>query len=86
MWIPSFSSFLCPWEATVIMMGTDVDLLFGIDIVVNPEITLEFVEGVAYAVDAALILGVVSVTDGDMSSENGLAAVMTPPEFTLPAP
>ena len=61
-----------------------IDVLIKVANVV--EITLEFVEGVAYAVDAALELGVVSITDGDMLTENGLAAVMTPPEFTLPAP
>ena len=67
------------------MMGTDVDLLFGIDIVVNPEITLEFAEGVACAVDvlAALVIGVVAVIGGDILTEKGLATVVTPLEFPL---
>ena len=72
------------------MMGTDVELLFDIDtgIVVNPEITLEFVEGVACAVDVlpALVIGVSTVIDGEISTVNGLATVMTSLEFALSVP
>ena len=86
MWITTYSGFSCPWEVTDIMMVTGFGMLSNIEIFMNLDITLEFVEGVSYTVDAALIIDVVSVTDGDMLSENGLAAVITPPEFTLPAP
>ena len=63
MWITTCSSFSCPWEVTDIMMVIGFDMLSNIEIVMNLEITLEFVEGVACAVDvlAALVIGVVAV-------------------------
>ena len=57
----------------------------------TPAITLEFVAGVAYAGDvlATIILEVVLTIDVAMLADENLivlAAVMTPSEFTLPAP
>ena len=78
-----------------IMCG--VDMLHGVGIVVvtAPVITLEFVVGVTYAVDmlvgllVATIIDVVPAIDIDIladESVDGLAAVMTPVEFTLLSP
>ena len=71
-----------------------VAMLSDMEIVVMdaPQITLEFVLGVAYAVDVpaglldAIIIGAVPAIDiGMFPDENvhGLAAVMIPVEFTL---
>ena len=81
----------------------DVAMLSDMEIVVMdaPQITLEFVVGVAYAVDVpaglldAIIIDAVPVIDavpaidiGMFAGENvhGLVAVMTPAEFTLLPP
>ena len=78
-----------------------VDMLSGMEIIVmaTPAIALAFVVGVAYAEDVlvglltdgltVVISDVVSAIDVDMLADknvNRLAAVMTPLEFTLPAP
>ena len=79
------------------ILGVGIGMLTGMDIiVVATPITLEFV---AYAGDVrvgvsddllyVLIIDSVAVIDVDMlvdENANGLAAVMTPLEFTLPAP
>ena len=67
-----------------------VDTLTGIYIIVMAT-PLEFVVEIAYAGDVmtALIAGVVPAIDAEMLAHetlNGLAAVMTPLEFTSPAP
>ena len=75
------------------MLGVGVDMLPGVDIIVMapPAINLEFVVGGACAdVLAVVIFDVVSAIDVvDVLADenvNGLAAVMTPLEFTLPSP
>ena len=79
------------------ILGVGIDMLTGMDIiVVTTPITLEFV---AYAGDvradefdgllAVPITDLVTAIDVDIfadENENDLAAVMTPLEFTLPAP
>ena len=63
--------------------------------VATPAITLKFLLGVVCVVDVltdildVVIIDVVSTIDVDMLADenvNGLAAVMTPLEFTLPSP
>jgi hypothetical protein len=82
---------------TGVMPGVGVDVLRDMEIVVmtTPAITLEFVVGVTCAVDVlvvllvATIIDVVSAIDIDIladESVDGLAAVMTPVEFTLLSP
>ena len=66
-----------------VTIGVGVDMLFDMDIIVMvpPVITLELVVGVAYTGN--------TVNDVDMLTDeniHGLAAVMTPLEFILPAP
>ena len=80
------------------MIVVGVDMLSYIEIIAMtaPVITLGSMVGVAYAVDvlnnllvAVPTIDIVSVTDVDMSADegvHGLVAVMTPFEFTLPAP
>ena len=84
------------------MFGVGVDMLSGMEMIVmaTPAISLAFVVGVVYAEDVLVDLladvltvvmsDVVSVIDAvDMLANenvNRLAAVMTPLEFTLPAP
>ena len=88
-----------PCEVTTvlddIMFGAAIDVLSDIGIIVMaiPAVTLEFmmVVGAAYVVDVltVLIIEVVPAIAIDvLADENtkGLAAVMTPLEFTLPAP
>ena len=94
-----FNGFSQPCEVTTvlddIMFGAAIDMLSDdIEIIVMtiPAVTLEFVVvGAAYAVDVltVLIIEVVPAIDIDMLADentNGFAAVMTPLEFTLPAP
>ena len=82
---------------TEVMLGVNVDMLSDMEIIVmvNPEVTLEFVVSVAYVVGVrvgvltVLIIDSVIVIDVDMLADenvNGLAAVMTPLEFTLLSP
>ena len=56
------------------MLGVDVDMLSGMEIIAmpSPAIALEFVVEVAYT--------------GDVLTDVGLAAVMTPLELTLSSP
>ena len=77
MWSAIFSSLSHPCvvtdELTDVIVGVDVDMLS------------EMIAGMP----AALIIDVVSATDVDMLADgnvNGLAAVMTPLGFALPAP
>ena len=101
MWSAIFSSFSHPCVMSGVladaMLDIGVDLFPDMEIIVmdTPVITLEFVVRVEYAGDVladlpvATIIGVVSATDVDILTDenaNGLAAVMTPLEFTLPAP
>ena len=93
-------------DATIFGVGADktsaimldVDMLPGMEIIVmgTPVITLDFVVGLAYAVDVladlllltVLIIDVAPAIDVDMLDDenaDGLAAAMTPLEFTLPA-
>ena len=72
-----------------IMIDVGVDILSNMGIIVMD--SLEFVGEVTDTVDVltAVIVDVVSVSDVGMltdENENGLATVMTPLEFTLPAP
>ena len=76
-----------------VMLGVNVDMLSGMEIIVmvNPEITLEFVVSVACVVGVLTVLIIDSVTaiDVDILADenvNGLAAVMTPLEFNLSSP
>ena len=79
------------------MFGVGVDMLSGMEIIAmaTPAITLAFVVGVVYAEDVlvdlltVILSDVVSAIDVGMlvdENANRLAAVMTPLEFTLPAP
>ena len=78
-----------------VMLGVDVGLLAGTEIVVAaaPAIILEFMVGTACPVSmspdvlAVLVIGVVAVI-GMLPDENAgsLAAAMAPLEFTFPAP
>ena len=74
-----------------VMIVVGVTVLCAIEIIVmdTPAITLEFVVGIVSSVEllTVVITGVVSGIDvlADEGA-NGLAAVMTPLEFTLPAP
>ena len=97
MWRAIFIRFSHPCEVndvmTNVILGVCVDMLPGVDIIVmaTPAINLEFVVGGAYAnVPAVVIFDVVSAIDVvDVLADenvNGLAAVMTPLEFTLSAP
>ena len=79
----------------MIVVGVGVFSGMGIIVMTIPEITLEFVVGEEDTVEVlndlltVLIIDVMSVTDVDMlaaENVNGLAAVMTPLEFTLPSP
>ena len=72
-----------------IMIEVGVDILNDMETIVVD--TLEFVGEVARTVDVltAVIVDVVSVSDVDMLTDeniHGLAAVMTPLGFILPAP
>ena len=76
-----------------VMFVVNFDMLPDMEIIVmlNPEITLEFVVSVTCAVGVLTVLIIDSVTaiDVDVLADenvNGLAAVMTPLEFTLPSP
>ena len=82
--------------ASAIML--DVDMLPGMEIIAmaTPAITLDFVVGLVYAADVladlllptVIIVGVSPAIDVDMLDDDnadGLAAMMTPLEFTLPA-
>ena len=81
-----------------VMIVVGVDMLSYIEIIAmtTPVITLGSMVAVVYAVDVlnnllvtVPIVDIVSATDVDMLADenaNGLAAVMTPLEFTLPAP
>ena len=85
-----------------LMIGVGVDMLsdamlsvMEIIAMATPAITLEFVGSVSYVTDVltgvltVLIIGVVTAMDVDIladGSGNGLAAVMTPFEFTLSSP
>ena len=75
-----------------VMFEVGVDMLYVMEIIVTdtPNITLGFVVGVAYSVDVldVAITDVVTAIEVDMlgdANANGLAVVMTPLEFTLPA-
>ena len=107
MWTAIFTSNSQPCAVTDVltdaMLGVGVDTMsavildvamlsdMGIVVMTTPEITLEFVVGVAYAVDMVpgelfiIIIDIVSAIDiGMFADENvhGLAAVITPVEFT----
>ena len=76
-----------------VMFEVDVDILYVMKIIGmdTPKITLEFVVRVTYSVGVldVVITGVVTAIDVDMLADenvNGLTAVMTPLELTLPAP
>ena len=75
----------------------DVDMLSDMEVVVmaTPAITLEFVVGLTYAEDlptdllAVIIIDIIPAIDTDIFFDGdmeGLAAAMTPVEFTLPVP
>ena len=105
MWITIFTSISRPCVVTDdVMLGDGADamsavilevaMLSDMEIVVMdvPQITLEFVVGVAYAVDVpaglldAIIIDAVSAIVINMFPDenvHGLAAVITPVEFTL---
>ena len=109
MWIATFISTSSRCDVidtlTDVMLGDSVDTMSAailgvimlsdmeIVVMVTPQITLEFVVGVACAVGGladlpdVIIIDVVSVIDM-FPDENvhGLVAVMTPVEFTWPAP
>ena len=75
------------------IFGVGADMLSDMEIVVvaTLAIAVEFVAGEAYPVDALtdVMVGAVSTIDVDMlanENDNGLAAVMTLSEFTLPPP
>ena len=100
-WIAIFRSCTHPCEVNDSlangMLGVGVGVLSGMETIVMaiPAITLEFVVGRADDVDVLTdlltvpIIDVVSDIDVDMlagENESGLATVMTPLEFTLPAP
>ena len=96
MTIMIFNIISYPCEVTDVISDVkfDVKMLSVIGIIVRdtPTITLEFVVGVAYAVDvvtdllAVIFVDVLSVIMSVDENVNGLAAVMTPLDFTLPAP
>ena len=101
MWSAIFSSLshTCVMSGVLadVMLDIGVDLFPDMEIIVmdTPVVTLEFVVRVAYAggvladLPVAAIIDVVSATDVDMLADegvHGLVAVMTPLEFTLPAP
>ena len=62
------------------MIGDGVDMLFDIEILVNPGITLEFAEGVAGAVSlsAVPVIGTLAVVDDAILTENSLPNATTP--------
>ena len=68
------------------MLGVDMSIDIGIIVMATPAITLAFVVGVSRAVNMLDVTTVIDV--GMLADENAnrLAAVMTPLEFTLPAP
>ena len=79
------------------MIGVGVDMSSGMEIIVmaTPAIILEFMGSLSCVIDVVtgvltvLIIDVVPAIDVDIladGSVNGLAAMMTPLEFTLPAP
>ena len=76
----------------ILCLGMSIDI--GIIVTATPAITLEFMVGVARAVNMlnardVMIVDVVSAINVDMLADvnaNDLAAVMTPLEFTLSAP
>ena len=73
---------------TDVMFRVGGDMLTDMEIIVTPEITLKFFGGVEYVADV-LIIDVVSAIDVAMLADenaSGLAAAMTPSEFTLSAP
>ena len=101
MWRAIFISFSHPYEEvdslTDVMFGISVHMLPDMENIVatTPAITGAFVAGEAYVVDAltdvltVVIIGALSAIDVDTlagENVNDLAAVMTPLEFTLPAP
>ena len=76
-----------------VMFEVGFGMLSVMEIIVmdTPKITLGFVVRVTYSVDVldVVITGVVTAIDVDILADenvNGLAAVMTPLELTLPAP
>ena len=79
---------------TDVMLGLGMSIDIGIIVTATPAITLEFMVGVARAVNmlgalGVVIVDVVSVIDVDMLADvnaNDLAAVMAPLEFTLSSP
>ena len=91
MWIAIFISISS--RGDMIDALTDVILGDGADmeivVMVTPQITLEFVLGVAYAVGGLAdlpdvkIIDVVSINMFPDENVHGLAAVITPVEFTL---
>ena len=100
MWRPIFIILLYPCEVTDVLadgiLAIVVPMLSDMEVIVteSPTITLESVVGVADFVEVVevldvLIIDLVPAIDVDILADenvNGLAAVMTPLEFTLPAP
>ena len=80
MWSTTFRIFSHPCPVADVMCGLCVDMS-----------ALEFVVGIAYTIDLLAVLlinSVPAIAVDTLANENvnGLAAVMTPFEFTLPAP
>ena len=79
---------------TDVILGVGMSIDIGIIVTATPAITLEFMVGVARAVNMlgildVVIVEVVSVIGVDMLANvnaNDLAVVMTPLEFTPPSP
>ena len=79
---------------TDVILGLGMSIDIGIIVTATPAITLEFVVGIARAVNIldmldVVIVDVVSAINVDMLADvntNDLTAVMTPLEFTLSSP
>ena len=79
---------------TDVILGLGMSIDIGIIVTATPAITLEFMVGVARAVNmldalGVIIVDVVSAINVDMLADvnaNDLAAVMTPLDFTLLSP
>ena len=75
--------------STEVMLGVSIDLLPDIAVIVMATLAINLAFMVEEAYETGIVTGVVSVIDVDVLADenvNGLIAVMTPSEVTLPAP
>ena len=89
LWISIFSSFSHPCEVTDVIFGVGLDMLTDMESMVGVACAGDMRAGVPDDLLTVLIIDVTTASDIDILADknaNGLAAVMTPLEFTLPAP